>query len=166
MQGLVVIDDYQSLNPEVLLKQYKDSNEFIYSYVSKAYNDVYHTLEEGGKMPSDCEYYYYINNGKTTYTNVKNTNKAFFSQFDNAYYAYEKGKWTFGVNTNTNSLSMQNFNKNHTVYIAFSDDFIKKHQRMGGRTRYLNTVCIIYNICLYIIINIFYLVNLHSRQKT
>jgi len=57
----IIIMSYQGINPECLIiKQYKDSNNFISRYVSDAYNDAYQTLHEGGKMPEKSSYYYYI----------------------------------------------------------------------------------------------------------
>ncbi|NMC56650.1 MAG: hypothetical protein GYA50_05465, partial [Eubacteriaceae bacterium] len=127
---------YQSLNIEsVLLKQYKDSNDFIYNHVLPAYNDVYQTIYESGKMPKDCEYYYYVSNGDKSYTNVSNANKAFFAKYDDAFYSYERGVWSFGAKTNTNSLSLQNIGSDFTVYIAFSDAFFNKHQQVWQTER-------------------------------
>lgn len=124
----IIIMSYQGINPECLIiKQYKDSNSFISRYVSDAYNDAYQTLHEGGKMPESSSYYYYISNGKQTYTNVSSTNKAFFAQYDSAFYSYEKGLLTFGANTNSN-ISFGFANKD-TVYIAFSDKFLETHQK-------------------------------------
>lgn len=118
----------QDINPECLIiKEYKDSYSFVNGYVYDAYARVYDALsEEDIKIPSDRVYYYYASNGQKTYTNVENTKKAFFAQYSDAFFACEKGEWTFGENTN--STPTYGFGENTTVYIAFSDEFMTSQQ--------------------------------------
>jgi len=126
MQILIMANT--GINPECLIiKQYKDSYDFKYNYVNAAYDDMYQTLVEGMQMPSDANYYYYISDGKKTYTNSKDTNRAFFSQFNNAFFAFENGKWSFGKNTNpVNAFS---FDDNITLYLAFDHEIMSSIQK-------------------------------------
>jgi signal transduction histidine kinase len=146
----------QEINPECLIiKEYKDSFSFENSYVDNAYTHVSRTLLEGEAMPLNADYYYYVNDGKKSYSNVKSTNRAFFAQYGDSFYAYENGEWTFGENTNAHTLYA--FDEGVTIYIAFSDEFMAEHQAIWETNRdYLMPYAISILICL--LLSLFFLI--------
>ncbi len=125
------------LNPEALIiKEYKHSDEFQREVRGAIFQtrDLLEYSEEDVEdiLQKKVEYYYYISDGKDrTYSNVENSNKAFFQQYKNAFYGLEKGRWEVGENT---ILRKEYFyydieDKNEAIlYIAFSDEFMEEGQ--------------------------------------
>ena len=125
------------LNPEALIiKEYKHSDEFQREVRGAIFRtrDLLEYPEEDVEdiLQQKVEYYYYISDGKDrTYTNVENSNKAFFQQYKDAFYGLEKDKWEVGENTilRKEYLYYDIEDKNETIlYIAFSDEFMEEGQ--------------------------------------
>lgn len=128
---------YQNTKIESLfVKEYKDSDDFLSSYVYTALRASINSLN-GAETKENKEFYYYITDGKKTSSNTENTNRSFFEKFDKAFYAFDKGIVTIGKNTNPKALT-QFFNvsgSQHTVYIAFPDEFINEKQIQWQESR-------------------------------
>lgn len=122
---------FKRMNFEPLfIQKYKDSEEFVSSYVRHAAYKVDAMI--AGKEPGKQEeaFYYYISDGEKEYANTSNTNKSFFAQYDDAFYAFENGTWTTGENTNSEIVPMLYYgpDSKHTIYIAFPDSFFNMKQ--------------------------------------
>lgn len=127
---------YLNINPEVLLvKEYKNSEDFFQSYVYNASSEVTSLITNNGKIPENVKFYYYITDGKKSYSNVKNANKSFFEKYDNAFYACEKGMWSVGKNTNSTPIKRYGLDTRYTTYIAFTDEFMSDKQQEWQNSR-------------------------------
>lgn len=118
----------------LFVEKYKDSEYFFYKDVDQALNrilyfDLIENKDEIKKLPQNLNYYYYISDGETTFTNAENKDKSFFEQNDKAFYAYENGRWSFGENTNGQWLHSNRFNDEYTIYIAFPDEYMEANQQ-------------------------------------
>lgn len=144
MYVLGVDTNFESL----FYKEYKDSDSFYYE-VRGAYNDALSILRDHAKesvevktqsneaireIKRDIQYYYYISDGKNVYTNAPSKDKSYFKQFDEAFYAYENGNWTFGKNTK-NLVELIYYSDNYTIYIAFPDEYMQKMQTQWAKDR-------------------------------
>ena len=128
---------YQKINPECLLvSEYKDSDTFMNEYVYNALNSPSLVIVGGSEMPKHTDYLYYFTYDNKTYTNTQNTDKKFFEHYDNAFYAFEKGVWSVGKNTNPKAVLKNYWNiwnidsekDKLTAYFAFTNEFLSKKQ--------------------------------------
>lgn len=130
---------YKNINTEALfVKEYKDSDEFLVRYFANA-EGICTAIINNKKVPQDIKFYYYITDGDKTYSNTENTDKTFFEQYDNAFYAFEKGVMTIGKNTNPKAISDYGYRlgDRYTGYIAFPSEFINEKQSQWQESREL-----------------------------
>ncbi len=130
---------YRDINPDCLfVREYKDSEYFFRNDVYNSFMLAYDILN-GKEVEQDGTFYYYIDDGEKTYTNSENTDKSFFEQYDKAFYAFERGIWSLGRNTNPRPMPIRimynGLNNNHTVYIAFTDEFLEQKQKAWADDR-------------------------------
>lgn len=110
----------------LFIKEYKDSNQFFMNDVYDATRDTLNRMKDPTAAMENIHYYYYISDGEQTYTNAANTDKRFFAKYDNAFYAYERGIWTFGEGTLARFII--NVPDQYTVYIAFPNEYLQTKQ--------------------------------------
>jgi len=127
---------YQNIIPESLfIKEYKESEDFLYYQVSNTLHEVTSTIESGEDVPKDSTYYYYVTDGEKTYSNTQNKDKSFFEKYENAFFALENGSWTVGKNTNSTEISSYYLDDKYTVYISFPNEFMEKKQQEWEESR-------------------------------
>ncbi len=146
--GMMYISGTDANLESLFYKEYKDSDRFYYE-VRAAYNDMLSMLrndaEESVEVKTqsdeairgtkqDVKYYYYISDGKNTYTKAPTKDKSYFEQFDEAFYAYESGTWSFGKNTK-NLVELMYYSDNYTIYVAFPDEYMQKMQIQWAEDR-------------------------------
>ncbi len=129
---------YQNPKLEALfVKEYKDSDDFLQNYAYNAIESASLMLNGKDKL-QNSSFYYYISDGEKTYSNTENKDRSFFQQYGSAFYAFEKGAWSFGENTNAKAVSRYGYglNDKSTIYIAFPDEFIKDKQLEWAEKRF------------------------------
>ncbi|MDF2541469.1 MAG: hypothetical protein K0S47_1187 [Herbinix sp.] len=123
---------FRGLDPEiVLVKDYKDSNDFAYE-ATKALNEVPNVYDRY-EIPEDCGYYYYFYNGKKEFDNIPDHGnygipKDTYMNHNECYYSYEDGIWTFGTDTNPNVILPTDLNKDSKLFVAFQNYYLEQKQ--------------------------------------
>jgi signal transduction histidine kinase len=115
------------------VKEYRQSSTFYNEEVQGAFNEAEAVLAQGSP-PKGLPYYYYISDGKRTFTNAVTADRSFFEQYDKAFYSFEKGSWTFGANTYDGSWRYGIID-NLTAYIAFPDEYLSQQQKAWESSR-------------------------------
>lgn len=134
---------YKDVEPECLfVKEYENSENYQDSF----YNAIQNIFTQRAILsnptiamdtlsnPTENEsYYYYISDGKNEYSNVGETERTYYEQYTDHFYAYEDGRWSYGKGTDyafifSNSKNFY-FNENDTVYLAFPDELMEQKQQ-------------------------------------
>ena len=120
---------YLDINPESLfIKEYKNSESF-YNRVHSAFFETIALIEENQEISQDVDFYYYVTDGEKKHSNTKNTERSFFQQYEEGFYAYENGEWKVGENTNQRvPNTYYSEAEAYTVYLAFPDKFMTEKQ--------------------------------------
>lgn len=127
---------YNEIIPEsLIISEYSKSEYFLTQEVRNAWYEINSMMENRGEVPEYAHYYYFISDGEKTYSNVEGKDKNFFKQFDKAFYAYEKGAWTIGENTNPDGITNYYVSEGYTIYISYPDEFISEKQQEWEESR-------------------------------
>lgn len=127
---------YTEIIPEsLIIREYSKSEYFLTHEVRNAWYEINSMMENRGEVSEYAHYYYLISDGEKTYSNVEGKDKNFFKQFDKAFYAYEKGAWTIGENTNPDGITNYYVSEGYTIYISYPDEFISEKQQEWEESR-------------------------------
>lgn len=131
------VASYRNIKIETLFqKEYRESSAFT----NRVFNAFYFALrkiqnkDETLQSP-DYYYYYYISDGTNIYTNTQQQDKSFFEKNEEAYYAFENGRWTYGSNTKYINLPNYFNDARYKIYIAFTSEYLNEKQREWEKDR-------------------------------
>lgn len=133
--SLLLYSKYAGSDIEPLFeKEFKNSETFFGNYVNPALLDAEEVIRTG-EDPLKKDYYYYISDGKKTWSNTKNTDRQFFENYDRAFFAFENGQNAYGENTFVRPLYMSELDSKVVIYIAFPDKFMDEKQKLWTTSR-------------------------------
>lgn len=128
-QGL----DFDSL----FVEKYKDSMSFKQE-AERALAFANDILENDPMHIEDVSFYYYVNNGERTWTNVRNAGREFFARYDTSFYEYSNRTWSSGKNANPqlvpDAYNIYDLPIYSTIYIAFPDSYMEWKQTAWENT--------------------------------
>ena len=155
---------YKDMKLESLfINEYKNSEDFFNNDVSTAISHMTNQIENGREMPKDIVFNYYITNGKEIKLNA---DISYIEQYDNAFYAYENGNWRVGENTSERIKSSFYIGEDYTIYLSFSDEYLKGMQSKWQESKALvqpYVIGIISSLVLALIL-IIYLISVAGRK--
>ena len=88
------------------------------------------------KQLDQVPFYYYFNNGSEEYSNKDETDRAFYEQFNRAFFYMEEGAWRDGENAYRKAdFGYELFKKKTVAYIAYTDYYLETRQRQWDQDR-------------------------------
>ncbi len=114
----------------LFVEKYKDSNNFYFNHVLPARNKVMFLIENKKEIvqpPKDLEYYYYVSDGETVFTNVPEESKKLFDQYNQNLYDLENNNLILGENPEEGYLYHYADDK-YTLFLAFPDEYLYSEQ--------------------------------------
>ena len=114
----------------LFVEKYKDSNNFYFNHVLPARNKVMFLIENKKEIvqpPQDLEYYYYVSDGETVFTNVPEESKKLFDQYNQNLYDLENNNLILGENPEEGYLYHYADDK-YTLFLAFPDEYLYSEQ--------------------------------------
>ena len=131
---------FQGLETDSLfVEKYKDSASFEHE-AERALAFASDILENNVMPIEDVSFYFYVNNGERTWTNVQNAGREFFARYDASFYEYSNRSWSSGKNANPRPVldadSIYYFPIYSTIYIAFPDSYMEQKQTAWQNTSY------------------------------
>ena len=122
--ALVQYSVYRELDPECLVvndyHQSKQRASKIYNAIQQVYLLGNDNIQQDALQ--DVDYLYYITDGTNEYSNTGHSDRAFYEQHQNNFYAYENGNWEYGKETDHMKGMIPLYNVYYTIYIAYPDD--------------------------------------------
>jgi signal transduction histidine kinase len=80
-------------------------------------------------------FYYYINVNSKQYTNTGKADRAYYEQFERAFFYMEGGEWRSGIHSYNKTKLGHGLSSDYTAYIAFPNDFIDAKQKVWSSCR-------------------------------
>ena len=120
----------------MFVEKYKDSNYFYYNDVLPARNKVMYLFtnrDKVEKLPDDLDYYYYVSDGETVFTNVPDENEELLEEFDEVIYS--SGAWTREKNTDENYVYFFEWEDNLKLILTFHDEYMAAKQEFWENSR-------------------------------
>lgn len=120
----------------LFIEKYKDSNYFYFNDVLPARNKVMYLLNNRDrieKVPDDLDYYYYISEGETVFTNVPEDNKELLEEFEEALYS--SGDWITEDNTDENYMYYFEREDDFKLALKFHDEYMASKQEFWENSR-------------------------------
>ena len=114
----------------LFVEKYKDSNNFYFNHVLPARNKVMFLIENKEEIvqpPQDLEYYYYVSDGETVFTNVPEESRKLFDQYNQNLYDLENNNLILGENPEEGYLYHYADDK-YTLFLAFPDEYLYSEQ--------------------------------------
>lgn len=115
----------------LFLEKYEDSSHFYYNHILPARNKVIYLINNRDKitnLPDNLDYYYYVSDGETVFTNVLDEHKEFFEQLDETFYALENGERTSGENADENYIYHYEEYGKFKLLLAFPEEYMNAKQ--------------------------------------
>lgn len=129
----IVYVNYRNFDLEPLfVEDYTKSHDFLYGELTSAINEVKRGLKYGEMKTSDIAYYYYFIDGEIMFNNIT------FSKLQDYNYKYEHNikEWEYKT-WNVNEFSDITIDElaEHTLYLAFPDEYIMQKQKEWNNAR-------------------------------
>ena len=129
--------EYINGNVESLIvDRYIDSEEFYYGEVTNGLYRVAKAIEEGRgeetvKLKYNPNFMYFATDGEKSFGNTSRQDRAYFEQYDEAFFYLENGIWKAGENVKLDIQSepyYEPISNADIAYLAFTDKFINEKQ--------------------------------------
>ncbi len=119
--------DWEEYNVEPLLvATYEESNTFT-NEIESAFDKVYSNFKyKEETLIEDDNHIYYITDGKETITNRETFSREDFINYSNHFYEYNQGR--YASNSSVSEKFIFWFGEDITIYIAFTDEYMKEKQ--------------------------------------
>lgn len=122
----------------LFLEKYKDSSYFYYNDVLSARNKVIYLIENKDKItnpPDSLDYYYYVSDGETVFTNTADEHRELLEEFDEVLYAFENGDRTSGESEDENYIYHYEREDEFKLLLAFQDEYMDVKQENWENSR-------------------------------
>jgi len=154
---------YKNLNSEALFVREYSYSESFHSIVSKAINDIRNQMiNKNSSIIPEPEYLYYISDGENEYKNA-DINKIL--EYGKYLYKFNGSYWEIGEKAYKNIYNY--VDENHTLYLAFTDDYMEERQMEWeeDRAKLLPLVITIFTSILFAVLCIIYLIAVTGRKS-
>ncbi len=127
--------DWEGYNVDPLFVEiYEESNTFT-NEIERTFREIYSNFKNNEETLIENEnHIYYITDGKETITNREKFNQEDFINYSNYFYEYDQGRFT--SNSSVNEKSAFWFGEDITIYIAFTDEYMKEKQKDWNDANY------------------------------
>ena len=124
----------KKINPECLVVSKYHLSSMFYSEIDEAMRQV----SLIAYYPKDLEkvnYYYYFSSGSSERTNCNRTDRAFYQQFERAFFYMEEGVWHSGEHSYYSNEFLHGLMANYSAYLAFPEDYMDAKQKQWDADR-------------------------------
>ena len=128
---LTYITNY-GVNPEtIFVKEYSQSETFLYGDLSRAISDILNqAINKNDKIRPEPVYLYHITDGEEIYQNVPLST---ILEHEKYLYKYIGGRWEYGENTYKN---LQRYvDSEYTLYLVFEEEYMQQRQQEWEQQR-------------------------------